>query len=50
LPAVATSLHAISAGPPSSVVLLGGREIRDLTVVATDHPSVLSVADTVIVA
>ena len=40
---VATSLHVISAGPPVTVVLPGGREIGDLTVVATDSDSDLAV-------
>lgn len=40
---VATSLHVISAGPPIIVVLPGGHEIRDLTVVATDADSDLAV-------
>jgi serine protease Do len=40
---VATSLHVISAGTPVIVVVPGGREVRDLTVVATDADSDLAV-------
>ena len=40
---IATSLHVLSAGPPITIVLPSGREIRDLTVIATDAQSDLAV-------